>query len=289
MVRNGHPSVRLESLDTLWVQVGGTLCNLACSHCLVSSSPTNRTHEPMSLAEILPYLDEAAALGVREYYFTGGEPFLNPDIEPILAAALARGAVTVLTNGLPLDAARCARLAALRDGSEHSFDVRVSLDGFDAGSNDAIRGAGTFERVLRSIERLARAGIEPVLTVTEACAGAGSPDGRRRLLELLARIGLRKPRLKILPLFRIGAETTRSNGYEDWQRLGPEDEPEGGFGHLPCSTSRMVTSRGVWVCPILVNDPSARIGAALADALTDYPLRHAACWTCHVEGATCRT
>ena len=47
------PRVHLASLDTLWFQVAGTLCNLACTHCFVSCSPTNRTHEMLSLATVL--------------------------------------------------------------------------------------------------------------------------------------------------------------------------------------------------------------------------------------------
>ena len=107
-VRMNAPQVALKSLDTLWFQVGGTVCNLACTHCFVSCSPTNHTHEVLSLAEVERYLDEAARLGVREYYFTGGEPFLNPEMEAILAATLAVGPATVLTNGLLLDPGRCA-------------------------------------------------------------------------------------------------------------------------------------------------------------------------------------
>ena len=93
------PRVELKSLDTLWFQVGGTLCNLACTHCFVSCSPTNHTHEFLTLAEVRRYLGEAAQLGVREYYFTGGEPFLNPEMEAILEATLAVGPASVLTNG----------------------------------------------------------------------------------------------------------------------------------------------------------------------------------------------
>ena len=107
------PLVQLSSLDTLWFQVGGTVCNLACSHCFVSCSPTNHTHEMMSLAEIVPFLEEGARLGVKEFYFTGGEPFLNPEMEAILAATLEYGPVSVLTNGLLLDPDRCRRLVAL--------------------------------------------------------------------------------------------------------------------------------------------------------------------------------
>ena len=171
------PHVELRSFDTLWLQVGGTVCNLACTHCFVSCSPTNHTHEPMSLAEVQRYLDEAAALGVREVYFTGGEPFLNPEMEAILAAALAIGPATVLTNGLLLDPARCARLKALDEASEYSLDLRISLDGWDAASNDPIRGEGTFDRALAGVRNLVRAGLNPVLTVTEVYRGGGN---RRR-------------------------------------------------------------------------------------------------------------
>jgi hypothetical protein len=136
---------------------------------------------------------------------------------------------------------------------------------------------------------LARAGLVPVITVTEPCPGAASAEGRRRLLDLHAALGVAKPRLKVLPLFRIGAEAARSGAYAGWQRLQDDVATAGGFEHLPCSSCRMVTDLGVWVCPILVNEPGGRMGECLADTLDSFALTHAACWTCHVRGATCRT
>ncbi|HLX11129.1 MAG TPA: radical SAM protein [Thermoanaerobaculia bacterium] len=283
------PRVALRSLDTLWFQVGGTLCNLACTHCFISCSPTNHTHEMMRLPQVLGYLREAAELGVKELYFTGGEPFLNPDMEAILAAALAVCPATVLTNGLLLDPARCARLAALAGASPYSLDLRVSLDGYDAASNDAVRGTGTFERVLAGLRNLAAVGLNPVVTVTEVCAEAGVDAGKQRFFALLDGLGLRRPRLKVLPVFKIGAEARRGGGYESWQRLRATDAEDTAWDHLQCSSCRMATDQGVWVCPILVNEPAARMGDALADALGTYPLRHAACWTCHAYGVSCRT
>lgn len=279
----------MKSLDTLWFQVGGTVCNLACTHCFVSCSPTNHTHEFMTLAEIRRYLDEAARLGVREYYFTGGEPFLNPEMEAILEAALAVGPATVLTNGLLLPPDRCTRLKTLADASEYSLDLRVSLDGYDAASNDPIRGAGTFERILAGIRNLAEAGLNPVITVTEVCREAATDSGKERFFELLRSMGIERPRLKILPVFQIGAEAGRGGSYESWQRLRGDEATDGGWDHLQCSTCRMVTDQGVWVCPILVNEPSAKMGETLADTLGAFPLEHPACWTCHVYGVSCRT
>lgn len=283
------PRVELRSLDTLWFQVGGTVCNLACTHCFVSCSPTNHTHELMSLEQVRPYLAEGAALGIKEYYFTGGEPFLNPEMEAILEATLRYGPATVLTNGLLLGAQRCRRLQALSDASRYSLDFRVSLDGYDAAINDSIRGEGTFERILAGAKSLYDVGLNPVITVTEVDDGYATNDGKERFLALLRGLGFEPPRLKVLPVFRIGAEAERTGAYASWQRLAEEDTPEEGWDHLQCSSCRMVTDQGVWVCPILVNEPTAKMGERLADALGDFPLAHSACWTCHVYGVSCKT
>ncbi|MEM7050292.1 MAG: radical SAM protein [Acidobacteriota bacterium] len=283
------PEVHLTALDTLWFQVSGTVCNLACSHCFISCSPTNKTHQMMSLEKVQGYLDEAALLGVKEFYFTGGEPFLNPQMEAILEAALAVGPASVLTNGLLLDEGRCQRLKGLQDGSEYSLDVRVSLDGYDAATNDAIRGVGTFDRVLAAVRRLLDVGLNPVLTVTEVYGDSGTEAGKARFFELLRGLGADKPRLKVLPVFQIGSEAERGGAYESWQKLRGIDAPDGSWEHLQCSACRMVTDHGVWVCPILVNEPEGKMGERLADTLDTFPLEHPACWTCHVFGVSCRT
>jgi sulfatase maturation enzyme AslB (radical SAM superfamily) len=282
------PRVELRSLDTLWFQVAGTVCNLACTHCFVSSSPTNHTHEALTLAEIEPYLEEGAALGVREYYFTGGEPFLNPEMEEILETTLRYGPATVLTNGLLLNLDRARRLGALALASRYSLDFRVSLDGYSAETNDPIRGEGTFTRILEGVSNLVAAGLNPVITVTEVYDDHGSAAGKNKFFALLGTLGVDKPRLKMLPVFRIGAEAERTGAYESWQRLRASDRP-GSWDHLQCSSCRMVTDQGVWVCPILVNEPGGKMGETLADTLDPFSMSHSACWTCHVYGVSCKT
>ncbi|HVR74744.1 MAG TPA: radical SAM protein, partial [Planctomycetota bacterium] len=94
-----QPLVLLEALDDLWFQVGGTLCNLACTHCFISCHPRNESFGLLSLETVRRHLEESRALGVKEYYFTGGEPFLNRDLPAILEETLRLGPATVLTNG----------------------------------------------------------------------------------------------------------------------------------------------------------------------------------------------
>jgi len=279
----------MRALDTLWFQVAGTLCNIECTHCFISSSPTNRSHAMLSLAEVETRLAEARALGVREYYFTGGEPFLNREMIPILAVTLKQGPATVLTNGMLLTARICKQLRELTDGSEYSLDLRVSLDGFDRDTHDAIRGAGAWDRAMDGLRNLANVSINPVITVTETALGIRSDSGRSQFLELIRSWGFSRPRLKVLPLFRLGAEQTRTGGYAEWERLTVDAFDEAEADRLQCSSCRMVTSKGVYVCPILIDMPEARMGSTLAETLRPFPLRFGACHTCWVEGVTCTT
>jgi len=283
------PNVPLLALDTLWFQVAGTICNIECTHCFISSSPRNRSHEMLTLADVERSLAEARELGVREYYFTGGEPFLNRDMLAILEATLRQGPATVLTNGMLLREDVCARLRALFDASDYSLDLRVSLDGFDRESHDAIRGKGVWDRVMTGLRHLAQVELNPVITVTTAAEGVASAEGRTRFLDLIRGFGFDRPRLKVLSLFRIGAEEKRTRAYEDWERLTGLELTGEDAAQLQCSSCRMVTSKGVYVCPILIEEPEARMGETLHDTLRPFPLKYGACHTCWVDGVSCRT
>lgn len=284
-----YPAVPFVDLDTLWFQVGGTICNLTCTHCFISCSPTNHAHEFLSLETVRRYLREAAELGVKEYYFTGGEPFMNREIFEILEETLRQGPASVLTNGVLLDAKKAARLRALSDGSDYSLDLRISIDGWDAATNDPIRGEGTFTRILAGVHELAKAGLNPAITVTEACEEAASRDGRAKFFEFLRSIGLPQPRLKILPLLRIGAEEKRKRAYETWESLRGKELTPAEAGTLQCVSCRMVTSKGVYVCPLLIDYDGAKMGESLAETARPFTLAYSACFTCHETGFSCRT
>src|SRR5690349_24928836 len=139
------PLVPALALDTVWFQVAGTLCNLQCRHCFIACGPSNRSHDYMSREEVRRYLDEAESMGVRDFYFTGGEPFLHKDLDAILEDALRVGPASVLTNATLITAERARTLAALERGSRYALEMRVSLDGLTPAMNDPIRGEGTFE------------------------------------------------------------------------------------------------------------------------------------------------
>ena len=282
------PSVHTKALETLWFQVGGTICNLRCHHCFISCSPENHKFGFMALDTVERYLEEAAALGVKEYYFTGGEPFANPQMCDILEAALARGPSTVLTNATLLRNTTIDRLAEIVRSTSHTLEFRVSLDGYSAEMNDPIRGEGSFDRAMTGVCKLVENGFLPIITITRTW-GCSKRDDEvlSGFKQTLGDLGYDQPRLKVLPLLKLGAEVDRTGGYCEQSRITAAMMEGYDERQLLCSTARLVTDRGVWVCPILPDSPAARLGETLAEAVRDYPLQHQACYTCYHFGAIC--
>ncbi len=282
------PEVPLTALDQLWFQVSGTVCNLRCNHCFISCSPENDSYWFMTREQVAEALEESVDLGVKEYYFTGGEPFMNRELPGILEDTLELGPATVLTNATLLPQRRVDTLAELAAASDYTLEMRVSIDGTTPEMNDEIRGEGSFERAMDGVERLVAAGFLPIIT----CMQSWEDDETERILgefrELLAGIGYDRARLKILPPLRIGEEEKRTYGYDDTERVTHEMLHGFDLDQLLCTRARLVSASGVHVCPILLDSPAGRMGDSLTEA-TEEPavLSEQACYTCYVSGAIC--
>lgn len=281
------PSVELEGLDILWFQVSGTLCNLTCHHCFISCSPTNKTYGYLSLEDVEKQLRLSVEQGVREYYFTGGEPFLNRDLVPMIERTLEYGPVTVLTNGTVLKEAWLERLRLAAEASKFSLEFRVSIDGPTAEMNDPIRGAGTFDRAMEGIRKLSAFDFLPIVTMTQTWEDSQSEEILNQFRKTLMQVGNDRPRLKILPRLKIGAEAERTSGYETYEKITPIMMEGYDASQLLCSHSRVVTDRGIAVCPILIDSPESILGETLSEATRPFELTHGACYTCYQYGAIC--
>jgi len=282
-----YPRIELAHLDNLWFQVTGTLCNLACTHCFNSSGPDVKTFGFLSPDAVRRELEEGARRGVRDVFFTGGEPFLHTQIAEMLEASLEFAATTVLTNGTLINDRMADRLAAIERHARYSLEVRVSLDSFDEGTNDAIRGAGVFQRVMATVARLSRRGLLPLVTVVHTWSDAEEQEILPGFVRILRQAGYDRPRIKILPALPLGRELVRLAGAHDEPWVTEEMMQGVDPDLLMCSNSRIVTDRGVWVCPLLVEKPDARLGDHLADAASGYELAHRACFTCYQYGTFC--
>ncbi len=288
MISNSDtPVIRIDHLDQLWFQVAGTRCNLECNHCFISCSPKNKSFGFLTLEFVEGHLQQAGELGVKEFYFTGGEPFLNPEMVDILITTLALGPATVLTNATVLQDDWLTRLSIAASASRYSLEFRVSIDGFDAETNDPIRGVGTFDRAIRGVQKLVKHGFLPIITAVQTWSDEDNLNVIQQFTKTLKSIGYDRPRIKILPTLQMGAEENRTHGYTQADRL--TNDMMVGFDHsqLICHNSRIVTDRGVHVCPILIETPDSLLSDNIADSLVPFEMSHGACVTCYRYGAIC--
>lgn len=142
-------TVPLSDPQTLWFNTG-TLCNITCVNCYIDSSPTNDALEYITLDEMIPYLNEAEerGWGLREIAFTGGEPFMNPQMVDMARHCLERGyEVLILTNAmLPMMRPRVREgLLDIRKAYGEKLTLRISLDLWSQEHHDDMARQGQFQ------------------------------------------------------------------------------------------------------------------------------------------------
>ena len=180
--------LQTDRLTELWLHVND-FCNLSCAHCLVSSGPDQS--QGLSTERLRAVIDEAAALGVQRFFFTGGEPLARPDALELSRRIVAEHEreLVILTNGTLFKGERLDALAAL-GGSR--LRVQISLDGASAATNDPIRGEGTFDKVTEGIRAAVAAGLRPSVTMVMLKHNLGEVEA---LIRLAASIGVRNVHL----------------------------------------------------------------------------------------------
>ena len=283
------PEVPMAGLDTLWLQIGGTVCNLTCTHCFISCTPQNDSHPLMTLKQVKRHLEESKHLGIQDYYITGGEVFLNPELFEIYEAILQYGPCTSLTNGLLITPEKARWLAELQARAPHKLHFRVSLDSLDEQENDAIRGRNCFKLALRGIRYLAEAGFSTHLTMVRSWDDEDDPAMETKALKFMREHGVAQPQVKFLPGFLMGELAVNERGYHPNERVTEQCFDNYPITSLQCASSRMVTSKGVYVCPILIEEDAARMGDTVEETLRPFPLYHSACYTCRVSGMSCKS
>jgi MoaA/NifB/PqqE/SkfB family radical SAM enzyme len=288
--------VALAGLETLWINTG-TLCNIACATCYIESSPRNDALVYISADEVTAYLDEAAALGLpmTEVGFTGGEPFMNPGLVPMLADVLSRPGLTamVLTNAMQPMRRYAAPLLALRDrfGTDR-LTLRVSLDHHEAVKHDVERGEGSFAKSLEGLAWLAREGFRVHVAARLGFGTEGEAAMRAGFAQLFADHAIPIDAADPVALMLFPEMDEKADVPEIteacWGILHKSPES------VMCASSRMVVKRkgaerpAVLACTLLPYDPQFELGATLAEASRPVALNHPHCARfCVLGGAAC--
>ncbi len=132
---------------------------------VVTKHPASRT----GAERIGRIVGEAARWGVRELFLTGGEPFLLPDIDTIIATCVKQLPTTVLTNGMVFKGRGRRALESLPRG----LALQISLDSATPELHDAHRGAGTWVKAVAGIRLALSLGFRVRVAATVASPAPG--------------------------------------------------------------------------------------------------------------------
>ena len=283
----------LKSLNTLWFNTG-TLCNLTCEHCYIESSPKNDRLVYLSAGEVAEYLDEIEASRLRTSLvgFTGGEPFMNPELPQMLEDVLSRGfRALILTNAMKPMVKCKAALLQLRDRFGDRLSIRVSIDHYGPRVHEAERGERSWRPAVDGLTWLARNGFS-LQVASRRLSGEPEAAIRRGFARLFAELGVAidtadPVALTVFPEMDAAADVPEITE-ACWGILGKSPES------VMCATSRMVFKRkgeahpAVLACTLLPYDSRFELGRTLAGASGAVPLNHPHCAKfCVLGGGAC--
>lgn len=285
--------VDLKGLNTLWFNTG-TLCNLACINCYIESTPKNDALVYLTHAEVVSYLDEIVSekLPTQEIGITGGEPFMNPEIIPIMAECLARGfQLLVLTNAMrPM--MKCEQaLLELKDKYPETLTLRVSVDHFNSELHEEERGARSWKPMMFGLKWLSENGF----TIDIAGRTRWGEDEAELRQGFAAFFKTHQVKIdahdqKQLMLFpemdEVAPVPEITTACWDILKVKPDD--------MMCSSSRMVVKRkgdklpSVMACTLLAYDQQFNKGNTLKEASDSVQLNHPHCAKfCVLGGGAC--
>ncbi|MCY4178924.1 MAG: radical SAM protein [Litoreibacter sp.] len=288
-------SVALSNPQTLWFNTG-TLCNIECANCYILSSPTNDALVYITADEVRSYLDqlETRKWGVKEIGFTGGEPYMNPEMNAMTRAALERGyEVLILTNAMRPMMRKTVRagIADLIAEFGDKITFRVSVDHWSENLHDEERGAGSFEKTLEGMRWLRDQGAK-LAVAGRSVWEENDADARNGYAALFAendfKIDAQNPAMTVIfpemdERVEVPEITTACWGILD-------KSPDA----MMCASSRMVVKRrgadttAVLACTLLPYAPEFELGATLEDAEGAVQLNHPHCAKfCVLGGASC--
>ena len=285
--------VDFTALKTLWFNTG-TLCNLACENCYIESSPKNDRLTYITKLEVEAYLDEIASrqYPTREIGLTGGEPFMNSEMIPIMEACLSRGfSLLVLTNAMKPMQRFKEDLLRLNTIYGSQLTMRISVDHFSQKLHELERGEGAWQPMLHGVNWL----VKNRFTIDIA--------GRTRWGDDIEEL-----RKGYETLFK--AQSIPVNAWDEKQlMLFPEMDPKAEVPEITtkcwdilgvnpndmmCATSRMVVKRkgadkpAVLACTLLAYDEAFELGETLQAASQSIYLNHPHCAKfCVLGGGSC--
>lgn len=284
--------VDLKELKTLWFN-SGTRCNLHCQNCYIESSPTNDRLAYITDSEVVPFLEEIKTekYPVELIGVTGGEPFLNPHMIPIIIETLKRDLeILVLTNAVNVINRYKEKLIEIKKTYGDKLHLRISLDHHTKEFHEKERGENTFDKTIENIKWFTQEGFNISIagrSLTDENLEQATKSYEELLKKSDIKIDLENGKLVVFPEMDMNRDVPEITT-ECWGILNKTPEQQ------MCSTERMIVKRKedekptVLPCTLLAYDHQFDLGETLKDSKERVQLNHKFCAQfCVLGGASC--
>ena len=290
LTRNGDARgyIQPDRLTELWFHTG-TTCNLRCPFCLEGSKPGDNRINPILFEDARPFMDEALTLGVEQFSFTGGEPFVIDEFVKILDYALDHRPCLVLTNGTEPLLNQLEEVLLLRE-KPHPVKFRISLDYPDPKRHDQGRGLGNFQTALKTLGRLHEYGFD-VSIARQRAKDEDVAAVDREFLPYLTSVGVPTAiNIVSFPDFLTPGEAAEVP--EITENCMTEFQTEQSRDAFMCTYTKFVLKKGgrmrVYACTLVDDDEDYDLGQTLAESMRPrIMMRHHRCYSCFAYGASC--
>lgn len=261
------PVVELAELKNLFIELTAKNCNQRCKHCYIDFPISKNVKDFIPVDKVKMALQDSVNQDLQCIYLTGAEPMTHPDFNSILRICLKRSNVCICTNASFINEKKARFLKKVEDESNNEIVFKLSIDHYNEIKNDDIRGRGTYRQTINAIKNLVKYDFNPILNIVNYYN-----EDKKVLISEFNNI-----------CKKIGFETTDFNFHitEYYNKFKPiVEEIELNEGDFDCKTGRILTDKGVYVCPFLANDHRGWMGSDFKSFSKKMYLETDYCLTC---------
>lgn len=266
------PLVELTELNNLFIELTEKNCNQRCKHCYIDFPISKKIKDFISIEKIRSALYDTSKENIQCIYLTGAEPMTHPEFNSILRLCLKRSNVCICTNAMLINEKKARFLKKVEEEGNNEIIFKLSIDHYNEVKNDDIRGRGAYRQVISAIKSLVKYNFNPILSITNYYN-----ENEQILVEEFTNI-----------CNKIGFCVTdfnfQINEYYNKYKPLTDSTTFGAADNFDCKSGRVLTERGIYVCPFLANDHRGRMGCSFSDYSKKMYMETNFCLTCAQNG-----
>lgn len=249
------PVIELTELNDLFIEMTAKNCNQRCKHCYIDFPISKTVKDYIGIDKVKFALSDSSAENIKCIYLTGAEPMTHPDFNTILRMCLKHSNVCICTNASFINEKKARFLKKVEEESTNEIIFKLSIDHYNEIKNDDIRGRGAYRQTINALKNLVKYNFNPILNIVNYYN-----EEKRTLIDEFNKI-----------FEKIGHDATDFNFqineyYNKYKSPADEHlefESQRIDSSFDCSTGRVLTEKGIYVCPFLANDHRGWMGSDL--------------------------